>query len=64
MSDPIRFPRSGGGLTIDYQPHRANYETVESFLAGTMNDVAFPSDEDRARAIAECSLWVIQWARQ
>lgn len=50
MSDPIRFPRSGGGLTIDYQPHRANYETVESFLAGTMNDVAFPSDEDRARA--------------
>jgi len=53
-----RLPKHEAGLTIEHQPHKANYETVEEW-ARTCED--FVSEEERQKAISTDQLWTLQW---
>lgn len=53
------LPRHEAECAIEHNPHRNVYETIETFMAGRPGD--WVSAEERARAIAIDSLWVMQW---
>lgn len=60
MIDDIRWPPHLGGMLIEKDPHRCNYETVAQWSerAGYSDWV---SDEERDKAIAQDSFWTLQW---
>lgn len=51
-----RLPKRKCGLYLIYNQHRDVYETVEEFY-----DVDFVSPEEWDKAVAEDSVWVLQW---
>ena len=51
------LPKHECGLYLTHNEHRDVYETVESFY----HFDEFISPEERAKAIAENSVWVLHW---
>ncbi len=58
----MTFPEHQCGLFLSHNEHRDSYQTVEEWLAEPQHeDVDFPSDEDKAAAIAADDVWELQW---
>lgn len=58
------FPEHKGSLSLTHNEHRVCYDTIEQYVAGIESyggGIGWISDEQRAKAIATDSLWVIQW---
>ena len=56
----MQFPTHEGGLFLTHNEHRNYYETVDRWLADN-EDLQWADSEQRERAIAEDSVWVLQW---
>lgn len=51
-------------LTVEFNPQAVYYQTVAQWIQERVDGVGEPqwvSDEERARAIAQETLWVCQW---
>lgn len=57
---PNGFP-SCISLSIEFNLHANYYETAEQWLAGLECPPDWVSDAERAKALAENSVWVCQW---
>lgn len=56
------FPAHKAGLMIEHNPHLGNYETVAEWVARReVDDDDWPSPEQRDKAIATDTLWLVQW---
>lgn len=54
------LPNDAEGLTLEHNPGRAMYQTVEQYLEGEM-PCDWESSEHRQRAIATNEIWLIRW---
>lgn len=50
-------------LSIEHQPHKSNYESIESYeqWRGSRAADDWASPEQREKAIATDNLWTVQW---
>ncbi len=57
------LPSHKGELSLTHNGHKSNYETIEEFTCGDgyPGARAWVSDEQRDKAIAEDSIWVLHW---
>ncbi len=55
----MKFPRHEAGLYLTHNEHKDVYETVEQFYSNRPFD--WVSEEQRLKAIAENSVWSLQW---
>ena len=55
----MKFPRHEAGLYLTHNEHKGVYETVEQFYSNHPFD--WVSEEQRLKAIAENSVWSLQW---
>lgn len=53
------LPKHSVSLTIEHNPHKLNYESVEVYLSRSL--VVFRSERDKDEAIALDELWTLQW---
>ena len=62
MAELPWLPKHKCELALMHNPHRSNYETVESYLESLdAVDDEWLSPEDRAKAIEADELWHLQW---
>jgi hypothetical protein len=58
----IIFPRHEASLHLTHNQHKAYYETIEEAeSSGTYSRSGWVSDEQRAKAIVQNSVWELQW---
>ena len=60
----VVWPKHDGGLHITHNQHHAYYETAEKWADDNDHHPApydWASPEERAKAIAEDSIWTLQW---
>lgn len=57
--DQIVWPRHDASFSITHNEHKSNYQTAEDYARDRAGD--WVSEEERAKAIAEDSIWEIQW---
>jgi hypothetical protein len=55
------FPPHKGSLHLTHNDHRNNYETVEQWAGYNRESHDWVSEEQKAKAIATDSVWVLQW---
>lgn len=55
----MKFPRHEAGLYLTHNEHKDVYESVEQFYSSHLID--WVSEEQRLKAIAENSVWSLQW---
>ncbi len=55
------MPPHKGGMSIEKDPHRANYESVEEYERWRGESDDWVSPEEREKAIETDTLWTIQW---
>ena len=48
-------------LTLEHNPHKSVHQPLAEYLADHEHDVQFETPAERDRALAEDSLWVLQW---
>jgi hypothetical protein len=48
-------------LTLEHNPHKLCSQPLAEYLDDHHRDVQFETDAERDRALAEDSLWVLQW---
>lgn len=58
--DAIDWPHHAAGMYVEHNPHLANYETIEEWSA-RLDWIDWASDDERAMAISNNSLWTLQW---
>lgn len=57
----IKLPRHDGGLILEHNPHKSMYESVVEHTSYEHFSGAWVSEEQKKKAIATDSLWVLQW---
>jgi hypothetical protein len=59
----MEFPKHEAGLSLTHNEHHTYYETVEQYIFNreAVGPLDWVDDTHRARAIAEDSLWILQW---
>lgn len=57
--NPIKWPRHLAGMTIAHNEHKTSYMPVEQWA--DVNSLSWVNMEERAKAIAEDSIWTIHW---
>ena len=60
LPSEIAWPPHLGGLHITHNEHHGYYKTAEAW-ADNNGFAEWVSDEERAKAIAEDSIWTLQW---
>lgn len=56
------FPKHEVSLTLEHNPHKVAYETVEQALEfGAYQRADWVSDEQKIKAIETNDAWLIQW---
>lgn len=59
-----QLPKHKAGLSLDHNPHKGVYETVEQYVNGMpdyFDDECWATPTSKQRAIETNELWVIQW---
>lgn len=54
------FPRHDGGLSLEHNPHLGARESLAGYIR-SFDDDEWVSAEQREKAVATDSLWVLQW---
>lgn len=55
----IKLPNHKGGMTLEHNPHKTVYETVDVYMMGRERE--FGTDELYRQAVDTEELWTIQW---
>lgn len=57
-----KFPKHEASLHLTHNQHKAYYESVEQAIeSGTYRDDCWLSDAQKQKAIANDSVWELQW---
>lgn len=59
LAVPAVLPRNKAGLSLEHNPQRALYQSVEQYLE--YNDLLDLTPEERAAAIERGELWTLHW---
>lgn len=57
----MRYTSKDGSFSIEWNPHRTNYETIEQWSSRFLDELDWVSPEEKERAIREDSMFVLQW---
>jgi hypothetical protein len=57
----LGLPDHKCGLYLEHNAHRDVYENIEQWIADQVDEDDWVSPEERAKAIAEDSVWTLQW---
>lgn len=55
------LPKHDHGLTLEHNPHRATYTSAENWVHDNLETVEWESEEEKATAIKDDSIWYLHW---
>lgn len=61
MIDMIKLPKHECSLSIDHNPHKGAYQTIEKYIEISGDLFDWESDEHKRRSIDTNEIWTIQW---